>query len=86
MSSIEFLEKQREKIFESIRKIERLEGLENENNSLEMSELNLEKAKVNSQINELNQKLSGLKFQLDQINQMLLRNRDGTFLKTNQKY
>ena len=71
MSSIEFLEKQREKIFESIRKIERLEGLENENNSLEMSELNLEKAKVNSQINELNQKLSGLKFQLDQINQKM---------------
>lgn len=69
MSSIEVLEKQREKVLEDIKKIERLEGIENESNSLEMSTLNLEKVKVNSQIKELSDKLAGLRFQLDGINQ-----------------
>lgn len=71
MSNIEILEKQREKLLGDIRKIERLEGIESEANSLEMSELNLEKTKVNLQINELSGKLSGLKFQLDEINQKI---------------
>lgn len=71
MSSIEMLEKQREKVLEEIKKIERLEGIENESNSLEMSELNLEKIKVNSQINDLSDKLSGLRLQLDEINQKI---------------
>lgn len=69
MSSIEVLEKQREKVLEDIKKIEKLEGIENESNSLEMSTLNLEKVKVNSQIKELSDKLAGLRFQLDGINQ-----------------
>ena len=34
MSSIDVLEKQREKVLEDIKKIERLEGIENESNSL----------------------------------------------------
>ena len=71
MSSIDVLEKQREKVLEDIKKIERLEGIENESNSLEMSQLNLEKAKVNSQIYELSNKLSGLRLQLDGINQKI---------------
>ena len=71
MSSIEVLEKQREKVLEDIKKIERLEGIENESNSLEMSELNLEKVKVNSQIKEFSDKLAGLRLQLDGINQKI---------------
>lgn len=71
MSSIEILEKQREKVLDDIKKIERLEGIENESNSLEMSELNLEKVKVNSQINDLSDKLSGLRLKLDEINQKI---------------
>ena len=71
MGSIEVLEMQRTKILDDIRKIEILEGVENESNSLEMSELNLEKAKVNSQINELSNKLCGLRLQLDGINQKI---------------
>lgn len=71
MSSIEVLEKQRTKVLEDIKKIEALEGVENERNSLEMSNLNLEKAKVNSQINELSGKLSGLRLQLEGINQKI---------------
>lgn len=71
MSNIEILEKQREKLLGDIRKIERLEGIESEANSLEMSELNLEKTKVNLQINELSGKLSGLKLQLNEINQKI---------------
>lgn len=34
MSSIEMFEKQREKVLEEIKKIEKLEGVENESNSL----------------------------------------------------
>lgn len=71
MGSIEVLEMQRTKILDNIRKIEILEGIENESNSLEMSALNLEKVKVNSQIKELSDKLSGLRFQLDGINQKI---------------
>ena len=71
MSSIEMFEKQREKVLEEIKKIEKLEGVENESNSLEMSELNLEKAKVNSQINELSKKLTKLRLELDGINQKI---------------
>ena len=71
MSSIEVLEKQREKVLEDIKKIERLEGIENESNSLEMSTLNLEKVKVNSQIKEFSDKLAGLRLQLDGINKKI---------------
>ncbi|ETJ04417.1 MAG: hypothetical protein Q605_AUC00685G0006 [Actinomyces urogenitalis DORA_12] len=65
------LKKQREKVLEDIKKIEKLEGIENESNSLEMSKLNLEKVKVNSQIDELSNKLSGLRLQLDGINKKI---------------
>ena len=71
MSSIEILEKQREKVLQDIKKIEVLEGVENESNSLEMSKLNLEKAKVNSQIKDISGELSRLRLQLDQINQKI---------------
>lgn len=65
------LEKQWEKRLDDIKKIERLEGIENESNFLEMSELNLEKVKVNSQIKEFSDKLAGLRLQLDGINQKI---------------
>ena len=69
MSDVKVLVGQREKILEQIRAIEELEGVENENNSKKLSELNLQKAKVNSQIDEVNNKLSSLKLELNSINE-----------------
>ena len=51
MNNIEVLEKQKVKVLESIKKIEKLKGIENEDNLAEISRLNSQKAKVNSQIN-----------------------------------
>ena len=69
MNNIEVLEKQKVKVLESIKKIEKLKGIENEDNLAEISRLNSQKAKVNSQINDLSAKLSNLKLELDGINQ-----------------
>ncbi|WP_455542936.1 hypothetical protein [Intestinibacter sp.] len=71
MSNIDVLEKQREQILNSIRVIETLEGVENEENSKLISELNLQKAKVGSQINEASSRLNALKSELDGINQKI---------------
>ena len=46
MSDVKVLVGEREKILEQIKGIEELEGVENENNSKKLSELNLQKAKV----------------------------------------
>lgn len=69
MSDVKVLVGQREKILEQIRAIEELEGVENENNSKKLSELNLQKAKVSSQIDEVSNKLSSLKLELNNINE-----------------
>ena len=69
MNNIEVLEKQKVKVLESIKKIEKLKGIENEDNLAEISRLNSQKAKVNSQINDHNAKLYNLKLELDRINQ-----------------
>lgn len=69
MSDVKVLVGQREKILEQIRVIEELEGVENENNSKKLSELNLQKAKVSSQIDEVSNKLSSLKLELNSINE-----------------
>lgn len=69
MSDVKVLVGQREKILEQIRAIEELEGVENENNSKKLSELNLQKAKVSSQIDEVSNKLSSLKLELNSINE-----------------
>lgn len=71
MSDVKVLVGQREKILEQIRAIEELEGVENENNSKKLSELNLQKAKVSSQIDEVNNKLSNLNFELNNINEKI---------------
>lgn len=69
MSDVKVFMGQREKILEQIRAIEELEGVENENNSKKLSELNLQKAKVSSQIDEVSNKLSSLKLELNNINE-----------------
>ena len=69
MDDVKVLLGQREKILEQIRAIEELEGVENENNSKKLSELNLQKAKVSSQIDEVSNKLSSLKLELNSINE-----------------
>lgn len=71
MSDVKVLVGEREKILEQIKGIEELEGVENENNSKKLSELNLQKAKVSSQIDEVSNKLSSLKLELNSINEKM---------------
>lgn len=69
MNSIDILEKQKSKVLESIKEIEKLEGIENEENLAGISELHSQKAKLNSKINALSVQLSNLKLELEVINQ-----------------
>lgn len=69
MSDLKVLLGQRDKLLDDIKAIEELEGVENENNSKKLSELNLKKAKVNSQIDEVSSKLNSLKMELNSINE-----------------